>query len=227
MQSIKNYVVGPQTKSWTEIKDYELNDLKPVEGRDLTNLKNAIVNKGFRFPVAIWHGHRYVIDGSGRLMALKQLAEEGYSMEAIPFFEVEAENLQEAKHLVLMASSTHGPPTNESISEFIKDMQIDDALLATISIPELDMIYSQEEGRQSPKGDPDDAPDVNDKEPPFTQTGDVYQIGSHRLLCGDSEAYSDVQTLMDGNMADMILTDPPLQRRLRGQDQRGPDHRQR
>jgi len=45
--------------------------------------------------------------------------------------------------------------------------------------------------------------------PPITVLGDLYELGNHRLLCGDSTIIDDVEKLMDGNKADMVFTDPP------------------
>ncbi|KAF5028053.1 hypothetical protein DSECCO2_663080 [anaerobic digester metagenome] len=44
---------------------------------------------------------------------------------------------------------------------------------------------------------------------PMTQTGDVWLLGKHRLICGDSTVKADMDTLMDGRLADLVLTDPP------------------
>ena len=55
--------------------------------------------------------------------------------------------------------------------------------------------------------DPDDAPEV--PEEPITKEGDLYILGNHRLLCGDSTNIQHVEKLMDGNKADMVFTDPP------------------
>jgi DNA modification methylase len=44
---------------------------------------------------------------------------------------------------------------------------------------------------------------------PITKRGDIWRLGRHRLLCGDSTVVTDVERLMDGNKADMLLTDPP------------------
>jgi DNA modification methylase len=55
--------------------------------------------------------------------------------------------------------------------------------------------------------DPDDVPEVPEK--PVTKEGDLYILGNHRLLCGDSTNILHVEKLMDGNKADMIFTDPP------------------
>ena len=55
--------------------------------------------------------------------------------------------------------------------------------------------------------DPDDVPEV--PEEPTTKPGDLWILGDHRLLCGDSTKAEDVERLMDGNKADMVFTDPP------------------
>lgn len=44
---------------------------------------------------------------------------------------------------------------------------------------------------------------------PITKLGDVYILGNHRLMCGDSTSIDAVETLMDGHKADMVFTDPP------------------
>jgi len=46
-------------------------------------------------------------------------------------------------------------------------------------------------------------------EEPKSKRGEVYQLGDHRLMCGDSTDPGDVKVLMDGNLADIVFTDPP------------------
>lgn len=55
--------------------------------------------------------------------------------------------------------------------------------------------------------DADDAPEV--PEIPVTATGDVWVLGRHRVICGDATVQTDVEKLMNGQLADMLLTDPP------------------
>ena len=55
--------------------------------------------------------------------------------------------------------------------------------------------------------DPDDVPET--PEDPITKPGDLWILGSHRLLCGDSTNPQHVERLMDGKKADMVFTDPP------------------
>jgi DNA modification methylase len=71
----------------------------------------------------------------------------------------------------------------------------DDELLAEVLEPE--------EG----KTDPDDVPET--PEEPITKPGDLWILGNHRLLCGDSTSLDEVEKLMAGAKADLLHTDPP------------------
>ena len=54
----------------------------------------------------------------------------------------------------------------------------------------------------------DDVPDVSEAAP-RAKKGDIWLLGEHRLMCGDSSSFSDVEKLMAGEKADMVFTDPP------------------
>ena len=51
--------------------------------------------------------------------------------------------------------------------------------------------------------------DIEPPEEPYVKIGDLYQLGRHRLLCGDSTKIDDVEKLMGGELADLLVTDPP------------------
>ena len=55
----------------------------------------------------------------------------------------------------------------------------------------------------------DEAPEVDEGNEPITKLGDIWQLGRHRLMCGDSTDKTTVELLMNGNKADMVFTDPP------------------
>lgn len=55
----------------------------------------------------------------------------------------------------------------------------------------------------------DEVPEVDEESEPITKLGDIWQLGRHRLMCGDSTSIDDVEKLMGGNKADMVFTDPP------------------
>ncbi len=72
---------------------------------------------------------------------------------------------------------------------------------------DLARIMAGEEGVAEGLTDPDDVPEPPDD--PITQPGDLWVLGNHRLLCGDSSSETDLDRLLDGNTIDMVNTDPP------------------
>ena len=67
---------------------------------------------------------------------------------------------------------------------------------------------SEEDGAPLSTAVEDDA-DIVLPEEPKAKRGDIYQLGAHRLMCGDSTNPEDVARLMGGRLADLLLTDPP------------------
>ena len=55
----------------------------------------------------------------------------------------------------------------------------------------------------------DEVPDVDEENEPITKLGDIWKLGNHRLMCGDSTDKATVEKLMNGNKADLVFTDPP------------------
>lgn len=72
-------------------------------------------------------------------------------------------------------------------------------------LPEIDWGLPEE----APTREAEDAEAPEPPEEPVTQRGDVYELGDHRLMCGDSTMPGDVERLMAGEQADLLLTDPP------------------
>ena len=62
----------------------------------------------------------------------------------------------------------------------------------------------------------DEPPEVDEDSEPITQLGDIWQLGEHRLMCGDSTDKATVELLMDGKKADKVFTDPPYNIGYRG-----------
>lgn len=65
----------------------------------------------------------------------------------------------------------------------------------------------------------DESPEVDDKEPPKSEPGTVYQLGRHRLMCGDAIKEYDINVLLNGQLADMVFTDPPYNTGMTGKSQ--------
>jgi hypothetical protein len=117
---IKNRLIDTQTMPWHEIKILKFNDLKSVEGREIGKLKESILRFGFIAPFFLYKD--YVLDGSGRNIALEMLEYEGHAIDDLPVAHIDAKNMVEAKEMVLAISSSYGDVTEESWLAFTGDM---------------------------------------------------------------------------------------------------------
>jgi DNA modification methylase len=81
--------------------------------------------------------------------------------------------------------------------------------LTGFSLEEIDEFLDEIEVSEEQEEKQDEIPIVETEIPPFTQTGDLWLLGEHRLLCGDATKKEDVERLMNGEKADMVFTDPP------------------
>lgn len=90
------------------------------------------------------------------------------------------------------------------------DMEMLAGELADLDFGDLDLDWGIDlEEEEAPEIVEDDVPEVNEEAEPRAKLGDVWQLGRHRLMCGDSTKQEDVEKLMAGAKADMAFTDPP------------------
>jgi hypothetical protein len=134
-KKIRVLVEDCKTIAFGDLLELEFNDLKEATDRDVSKLKKAITDRGFITPFFIWR-MKYVIDGAGRSVALRQLAEEGYSIPDLPYVSIKARSMKQAREFVVMVSSQHGKITQESFELFTADLEVDYEL---IEIPTIDM----------------------------------------------------------------------------------------
>lgn len=196
------------TISWATLKkDFEPNALKEKKNRDVGDLKQSILTLGFKIPLVIWKEGKYITDGTGRFLALELLEYEGYTIPDLPYVPVTAKNKKEAKRITLAISSQYGDITKDSLGEFVLDMQEID--LGFIALPGIDLDAAEWKpgGKVEYEVQEDEAPEA--PKVAKSKKGDMYQLGKHRLLCGDATDIQAVATLMGGQKADMLLTDPP------------------
>ena len=205
--SIKDNVQGLKRLPWAKIKGYDANTLKSGDKRQVSKLKKAITTSGFNFPLYLWEEGHYIIDGAGRIAALRELEREGVTIPDIPVVGIKADSLDAARILVLQASSEHGAATQESFAAFVEGLGIE-SILDQISYPDLDL-GGDDIISLAAAVDPNLVPELPDSAPATTKPGDLWKLGEHRLLCGDSTNPDHLQRLMGEDKADMLCCDPP------------------
>jgi DNA modification methylase len=95
----------------------------------------------------------------------------------------------------------------QELSSFDANFDTDLTMFDTDELAEFEGITVKEYTRTGATGVDED--EVPEKAPPRTKLGDIYHLGAHRLLCGDSTDSVQVEKLMKGEKADMVFTDPP------------------
>lgn len=188
-----------------QITDFQGN-LKERNDADFEKIERSIKKHGFSFPFFIWKKGKinYCLDGHGRLGALNRLVASGEKLPPLPVVYVQCKDEAEAKEILLKLNSQYGHMTADSVREFLGDLKID---FEDLALPDGFLDLSTEQAMKDTKGD-DDAPEVDYGEPD-SKPGEVYELGPHRLMCGDSTSAEDMAKLMAGEKADLIITDPP------------------
>ena len=182
-----------------DLKPYERNaKLHPKE--QIEQIKKSIKDFGFNDPVAVWKDNE-IIEGHGRLIAAKELG-----LTEIPIIRLDDLTDQQRRAYML----AHNKLTmNSDFDMKILAEEIENILDFDMSNFGFDVMFDEDEVVED-----DYTPEV--PEEPKAKLGDIYQLGRHRLMCGDSTSQSDVQLLLNGELMDMVLTDPPYNVNYKG-----------
>jgi DNA modification methylase len=156
-----------------------------------------------------------VIAGHGRLQAAKSLG-----LQLVPV--VALNTLSEADKKALIIADNRiaelaGWDRDILAIEYqgLHDLQFDDIEVTGFSLGEIDTILDDaSEKKLLEPGPEDDLPAL--VAAPVSRKGDLWILGSHRLLCGDARSDSDHARLLEGETADLVLTDPPFNCRIDG-----------
>ncbi len=164
----------------------------------------SIARFGFVNPILV-DASANVIAGHGRLQAAKQLA-----LKEVPVIILDHLNEDEKRAYVIA--------DNQLALEAGWDDDLLKAELGALAEVDFDLSvigFSDKElaelleGLEGTEGNTDDDAVPETPNDPKTKPGDIYVLGNHRLLCGDSTILENVERVLDGALADMVFTDPP------------------
>lgn len=190
----------------TSLRPYPRN-ARTHSQKQIAQIAASIRTFGFNNPVLI-DGDGVIIAGHGRVAAAKSLG-----LETVPV--IRLDHMSEAqKRAYILADNKLAEKAGwdkEILAIELQNLiQIDldfDISITGFEMPEIDVLISASETPPA-KDDPlDHVPAV--AEVPVTRLGDVWQIGPHRLICGNSLDPAIYARLLDGERAQMVFTDPP------------------
>lgn len=171
------------------------NNAKEHPSWQIEQIKNSIKQFGNLDPIGIWGEDNLIVEGHGRWVALKEL---GY--KEVECIRLDSLSCEERKAYALV----HNELTMNS--GFIPELlQSNLNEIATIDMSLFGFDLEPNENNEPVE----DNFDIELPEEAKAKLGDVYQLGTHRLLCGDATKIDDVEKLMNGSLADLVVTDPP------------------
>ena len=193
-----------------QIELWKIDDVKPYENNPRINddaveaVAKSIKEFGFRQPIVV-DADGVIVCGHSRRKAAKLLG-----LEQVPVHvagdltpeQIKAFRIADNKTAELSDWNYELLPLE--LSE-LQDMNFDLSLLG-FDASELEQLLNGDAVTEG-MTDPDEVPET--PETPVSKRGEIYQLGNHRLMCGDSTTLDDVKALMNGEMADLLLQDPP------------------
>ena len=197
-------------------------DFKKSDPDKLSKLQMLIITRGFKYEFKAWKDNDaklWIIDAHQRRKALLALRKSGFTIPEIPYEPIFAADKKEAVEEIAAYNSefaTKNPDTlllkkynidTDTLSRFNLGYEVKTIDFGQAAAP----LFGSEHESTDIHEDAIDftVPTEDDTNSIFTQPGDIWLLGKNRLMCGDCRSKSDVTALMDGQHADLLVTDPP------------------
>jgi len=191
MEQIRDRILKLEQIEWRTLRDLQPPDLKHVANRDY--IRQSILKNGFAFPFAVWQdpaGEIYAIDGHTRKDVLQDMDN---VPETLPAFFVDADNREDAIRILLeVYNQRHNEINPDVLTEWL---EVEAIAVETVNVGSLHSAEVKETKTEVTEDEYDDTL----PEHPETVLGDLYEIGPHRLLCGDSTDSDQVARLLGIN----------------------------
>jgi len=196
---------GARSDYW-DISKLKLWDKNPrsIKDKRFNELKERLKRQGQIKPLLVTRTG-IVIGGNMRLRAMQQL---GYKNVWVSI--TNAETDKEIFDLALTDNEEFGYYEQEQLAELaynigLTRLELDSYEISLGKPTKLSIVIDQ----FGPEVEEDEPPEIDTVNEPDSKPGEVYKLGDHRLMCGDTTNQNDLETLMNGVKADMIWTDPP------------------
>lgn len=193
----------------SKLKLAEYNPRKISDG-ELSNLKKSLSKFGFIQPVVI-NKNFTVISGHQRIRAWKEMEN-----DTVPVIQLDITKNEE-KALNLAMNRIGGEWDMEKLYSVMNDLRVTDELEFTGFDEKevsriLDQFLEDEEDEPTEK--------LLERLPAKAKKGEIYELGNHRLMCGDSTSLDDVMKLTEEKKMDMVWTDPPYNVNYKSSDKK-------
>lgn len=181
-----------------------INNSRTHSDEQIAQIAASIKEFGWTNPILV-DGDNGIIAGHGRLSAARKLG-----MDTVPVIELSHLTETQKKALIIADNklASNAGWDNNLLTIELNELLADNFALDILGFDkdELDALLNPIKATEG-LTDEDDVPDM--PEEPKTKLGDIYILGNHRLMCGDSCSVTDMEKLCNDRKVDMWLTDPP------------------
>ena len=192
----------------SEIRPYKRN-AKKHDAKQVANVAESIRQYGFVQPIVV-DGDGVIVIGHCRYAAAKELG-----MTTVPCVCVDDLTPAQVDALRIVDNKTNESPWDfDLLSADLPNLDLS-AFDFDFGIPSMEesadeeSVEPEDQAEDIPQAVEDEPPEVDETSEPICRRGELWQLGRHRLMCGDSLAKSDMQKLMGEEKADLLITDPP------------------
>lgn len=175
------------------LKEYK-NNAREHHDADVDAIAASIKEFGFNDPIGVWHDT--IVEGHGRLLAAIKL-----KLKEVPIIRLDSLTDEQRKAYALAHNKT------AELSNWNFDVL--DSELKDIAEIDMSQFGFDMDAVKEPAEIKDDDYEESDDTPKRAQIGDIFELGGHRLICGDATNADVVANLMQGEHADLVFTDPP------------------
>jgi DNA modification methylase len=172
--------------------------------QNLESIIASLKRFGQAEPLVVQQSTGRIIGGNGRLQAMKQLGWTECEIVELDLDDLQATSLAIALNRTGELAGWDEPALAKLLDQLRKEDALDGVGFSTDDIDELVAQLREEEDRELTDDGPDEPPAVA-----VAKLGDLWCLGEHRLLCGDSTKLADVHRVMGGAKAALCATDPP------------------
>lgn len=184
-----------------KIQDLELSLIKPYKNnakkhdkKQIDNVAESIKQFGFVQPIVLT-ADNIIIIGHCRFEAAKKL-----KLQTIPCLYVNDLTDEQIKKLRNL---------DNKLNESEWDLELLSFDIDGLDFNGFDIDWNIPEEDESVELIEDEVPEIDEKKESICKLGDIWQLGNHRLMCGDSTNRDTIKKLLDGDVVDMVFTDPP------------------
>lgn len=184
-----------------DVIEVKISELKPAEynpramtEKEAKDLENSLTEFGMVEPIVVNSAEgrqNVIIGGHQRYEIHKKL-----NRETIPVVYVNIPDLKKEQELNIRLNKNLGHWDFDMLANFDEEL----LKMSGFESEELDKIFHNQIGEDNPPAIADEA---------VSEIGQIYQLGRHRLMCGDATKIEDVDKLLAGDTANVLITDPP------------------